>query len=107
MKAILSLTLIAFVFSISAQKRTLEYSDFSEISLGVPGTLYVKQGNTDEIIVDCDDDVFDEIEFELRGDRLVIKNERNWNWRNSFRKSDLDIYVTMRDIERLSLSGSG
>ena len=47
------------------------------------------------------------IEFEMKGDRLVIKKEGKWNWNDGWRRSEVDIYVTMKDIEELSVSGSG
>ncbi len=98
----------ALLISLQAQKRNVDVGDFSELSLGIPATLYIKQGSNEKVEIDCDDDIFDEIEFEMRGDRLVIKREgKGWNWNNGWRRSEVDVYVTMRTIEALSVSGSG
>lgn len=108
MKTQLILILFSLVcFGSYAQKRTIDVKDFSELSLGIPGTLYLTQGSNESVEIECSDSAFDKIEFELSGDRLTIKRkDRGWSWSNSLR-GDIDIYVTMKDIERLSVSGSG
>lgn len=95
-----------FVFSASAQRRTVDVGSFDNLSLGVAATLYLTQGNNEKVEIECDDDRFDEIEFDYSGDKLVIKNEDKWSWFSSS-KSKVTIYVTMKDISRLSVSGSG
>jgi hypothetical protein len=108
MKYSLSLLIVVFTIgSVLAQKRVVDVSGFSELSFSVAGNLYLKQGSNEKVEVDCDDDIFEDLKFEIKGDRLVIKRENNWRWNSGFRKSDLDIYVTMQDIEKLSVSGSG
>lgn len=108
MKALSTLLILTIIsFAGVSQKRDVDVSGFTELSFAVPGTVYLSQGNEEKVVVDCDDEIFDNLEFELSGDRLTIKREGRWNWRDGFRSSDLDVYITMRDIERLSLSGSG
>lgn len=107
MKNIFTLLLALFFTTVlSAQKRTIDVGSFTSLSLGVAATLHLTQGEDEKVVIDCDDDRFDEIEFDYSGDKLVIKNEDKWNWKSS-RKSDVDIYITMKNIERLSVSGSG
>lgn len=98
---------IAITFAAFSQKRTVDVNNFSELSLGIAGTVYLKQGSSNKVEIECDDDIFDEIEFEMRGDRLAIKRDGNWGWGNGWRRSEVDIYVTMNSIEGLSVSGSG
>lgn len=107
MKNILTLFAgLLLTFSLSAQKRTIDIGTFSELSLGISATLYLTQGNDEKVEVECDDDDFDEIEFDHSGGKLSIKNKDKWSWSSS-RKSDVKIYITMKDIDRLSVSGSG
>lgn len=101
---LLSITITLPAFS---QKRTVDVGSFSELSLGISGTVYLRQRNDEKVEIECDDDIFEEIEFEMRGDKLVIKKDGNWNWGSGWRRSEVDIYVTMRSIEALSVSGSG
>lgn len=108
MKTFLTLLLSLLITIPSfSQKRTVDVNNFSELSLGISGTVYLRQGSDVKVEIECDDDIYDEIEFEMRGDKLVIKRERSWGWGNGWRRSEVDIYVTMRSIEALSVSGSG
>lgn len=108
MKTLLTFLLSAAItLPLTAQKRSVDVGSFSELSLGISATLYVKQGPNNNLEIECDDDIFEKIEFEIRGDKLVIKKEGKWNWNDGWRRSEVDIYVTMREIEGLSVSGSG
>ena len=101
---VLSLCLVS---SIAAQKRSVDVDNFSSVSLGIPAEMTLKQGSSDKVEIRCDDDVFEEITFEKKGDRLVIKREGSWNWGSGWKKSDVSIDVTMKNIEGVSVSGSG
>ncbi|GAB4253689.1 MAG: head GIN domain-containing protein [Ekhidna sp.] len=107
MKSILSILTVAITLSSAAQTRTVDVGSFDELSLAIPANLYLTQGSSEKVEIKCDDDIFEEIEFDKKGDRLVIKREGNWNWGNGWRKSEVDIYVTMVTIEELAVSGSG
>ena len=108
MKTLITLLLsITIVMPASSQSQTVDVGSFSELSLGIPATVYLKQGSSSSVEVRCDEDIFDEIEFEMKGDRLVISREGSWSWGSSWRKSEVDIYITMNTIEALSVSGSG
>ncbi len=91
-----------------AQGRKISVDDFDELIFGLPGRLYLTQGDTEKVEIDCSDDQFDEIEIENRGGRLYIRNRdsNRWGWRG-FRGGDITVYVTMKDIRRLDVSGSG
>jgi len=101
------LSLVLLTALVSAQKRTIDVNSFSELSLGISANLYVKQGSNEKVEIECDDDIFDKIEFNMSGDRLSIIKEGRWNWRDGWGNSEVTIYVTMKEIERLSVSGSG
>jgi len=100
------LLLLVGISSATAQRRTVNVGDFSKISFGVPGTLYLTQGSNEKIEVEASDDAFDRIEFKIEGSRLKIRNEKN-SWRNWSGNSKINVYVTMRDIEGIGVSGSG
>lgn len=106
-------TLITFLLTVTimlpsyAQERTVDVGDFDELSLSIPANLYLKQGSSNSVTIECDDDIFDDIDFDLSGDRLVIERDGGWSWGSGWRKSEVTIYVTMKNLERLSISGSG
>lgn len=108
MKAKITFLIITIMaLGVSAQKRTIDVSEFSELSFGIPGVLYLTQGSNEKVEIECSDSVFERIEFEMKGDKLVIRNENNSGWKNGFKGSDVRIYVTMKDIEHIGVSGSG
>lgn len=89
-------------------KETRNVSDFTGVKMAVPGNLYLKQGNKQEVIIEASDDILERIETEVRGGNLVIKEESNWSWK--WWKSNMgkiNIYITATTIDYLSVSGSG
>lgn len=105
----ISTLLLALAISVSSygQKRTVDVGSFDELSLGISGTVYLKQGSSEKVEIECDDDIFEKIEFDMKGDKLVIKREDSWGWNSGWRRSEVDIYITMKDIRGLAVSGSG
>ncbi|MEJ7643813.1 MAG: DUF2807 domain-containing protein [Chryseolinea sp.] len=106
--------LIALLLPISlvnAQTReTRKVDTFTKVSFGVSGKLYLRQGSPQKVEIEGKAEVLKEIDIEVQGDRLVIGKEGKWsNWFWSDRDDDeeVKVYVTMKDIEGLSVSGSG
>lgn len=102
------LALLLFSAAAVAQTReTRNVDTFTKISFRVPGKLYLRQGNTQKVEIEGKKDVLQEIETEVEGSRLVIGKEgkwNNWNWGDDDR---VTVYITMTNIEGLSVSGSG
>lgn len=90
-----------------AQKRTVSVDAFSKLTFGISGNVYIKQGSKQTIEVECSDKVFDKISFDHSGDELKIKSNESWSWGSGINKSALTIYITMVDINALSVGGSG
>ena len=89
-----------------AQKRTIDIKGVKELSFGIPGNLYLKQGKSERFEIECDDDIFDDIEFERRGNKLIITKE-NYRWGSGWKNSEVKIYMTAKELEKISVSGSG
>jgi hypothetical protein len=101
--------LIALVFTtalVSAQsKETRNVKDFTKVSFGVSGDLFIKIGPEFRLTIEGDKRALDEIETVVSGDRLAIKRE---NWRFSFNDNDrVTINLTMPELEGVGVSGSG
>ena len=106
--------LIAFVLTISlvhAQTReTRKVDTFTKVSFGVPGKLYLRQGSPQKVEIEGKAEVLKEIDIEVQGERLVIGKEGKWSdWFSSDNNDDeeVKVYITMQDVEGLSVSGSG
>jgi hypothetical protein len=110
----LSLFLLALHFTpgtLSAQSttETRTVSNFSKLRLDVPATLYLSQGETEELKLEGDASYLEKIETTVDGDKLVIKSRRrwsDWNWWSN-RRREVKIYLTMKTIRGISISGSG
>ena len=106
MKKNLTLIILSvFLFSTSfAQKKEIrDVDDFTAVSFGVAGELFLKQGSQFRVEIEGDEDLLDVIETYVQNDRLVIKKK---NWRIKPNKK-VTVYITMEEIDGLSVSGSG
>ncbi len=104
---LLIISLIAFVtLSFSQKKETRTVGEFSRLSYGVSGDLHLTQGNENSVVIEADEETLGDITTEVRGDKLIIRHKDNswWNWGDSKKAT---IYVTMKNIEGISVAGSG
>ena len=96
------LFLLSVTVKTHAQKETRNVAEFTKISFATSGNLYLIQGNTQSVVLEGDD--LDEYKTEVSGGRLKIgRKSNNWSWNN--RK--IDVYITIKKLEGLSVSGSG
>ena len=102
------LILVLLTSTLFAQtKENREVDTFTKISFRVPGKLYLKQGSPQKVEIEGSSDVLKKIETKVDGDRLIIGTEEkwfNWNWSND---DKVNVYITVKDIDGLSVSGSG
>ncbi len=106
MKRNLTIIILALLVSSagSAQDRQKRDVDgFTALSFGAAGELFLKQGNNFSVELEGDKDLLEVIETEVKNGRLVI---RKTNWR-IMRNEKVTVYITMPEIDGLSVSGSG
>jgi len=102
------LTLVlAFSLLMAQNKETRNVETFTKLSFRVPGKLYLKQGPVQKVELQGEKDVLAKIETEVSGGRLSIGRENDnwkmWDWDDE----KITIYITVKDIEGISVSGSG
>ena len=86
------------------QKQTREVGSFHGVALNVPGTVELRIGNTDNVTIEADDNILPLIETAVENGTLRIRPaKRNAN----FRQSSLTIVIQARQVERISVGGSG
>jgi len=104
-KLFTTIAILSFIVSagMSQDRKNIDADDFTGISFGVWGYLTVEQGNTFKVVLEGDDELLDAIEVKVNNGRLTIRKP---NWRKA-RNKKLTVYVTMPEIESLSVSGSG
>jgi hypothetical protein len=113
MKTKISTGLLLLLLSLSTvmaqTKETRSVSTFTKISFRFPGKLYLRQGSPQKVEVEGKKDVLEKLETEVDGDRLIIGREgkgwMDWNWGDNDDK--VNVYITVKDIEGLSVAGSG
>lgn len=109
---ILSILLLVslFTFQIQAQnKETRNVGAFEAIQMSMSGRVYVTQGNRNEVIVEADRDDLEKVRTEVRNGRLVIgsRSNRSWfSWGSNF-DGRVNVYVTVKELRSVTVSGSG
>ena len=79
---------------------------FTGINLAVSADLYISQGDKTEVKLEGPSDLLAKVETSVNMNNLIIRYNRHaWGWGIS--KRDLKIYVTMPEVKRLYLTGSG
>lgn len=96
-------------FAFAQTKETRSVGTFTKLAFRVPGKLILKQGSPQSVVIEGDKELLEKIETEVEGNRLVIGHPDKWRWRDWGWKDDkkVTVYVTVQDIEGLSVSGSG
>lgn len=99
--------LVVGTSSFAQNRETRNIDTFTKLAFRVPGKLYLKQGSPQKVELEGPADVLKEIETEVSGGKLSIGKEgrwMNWNWGDD---DKIIAYITVKDIEAISVSGSG
>jgi len=108
-----SITKIFFVLAMLAGLRaTAEVQDrhltgFHLVNSSTSCDLVITQGNTESVKVDASPKVIDNIITEVRNGELKIYMKKGFHWNNFFNNSKMVIYISVRNISGISMSGSG
>jgi len=104
--------LLALLFvttlALAQNRQTVDVRDFDQISMKIGGTVYVTQGDKNEVVLEGDQDDIDKLEVEVRNGELRIESRRRSSWRfwNSGNVR-VDVYVTVKELNSVTVSGSG
>ncbi|MDY0200649.1 MAG: head GIN domain-containing protein [Tenuifilaceae bacterium] len=82
-----------------------DLTGFNSISLAVSADLYLTQGSEFSLRIEGDEDILQHIKTEVVGNMLRIVNEKRYQLR--WNRDKVKIFVTMPEVEGLSVSGSG
>ena len=88
-------------------KETRDLPEFNSISLRVSGNVYLKQGSTQKVEIEGSERSLEEIETRVVNRRLIIEWEGARRWFSWSNHGSVDIYITVKDIRKLSVGGSG
>jgi len=82
-------------------ERVLDLPDFTGVKLSCEAKVFITQGDVFEVVAVGEDNIIDELELDVQDDTWNIEFDHCVN------DYDLEIYITMPDIEYLGVSGSG
>lgn len=108
-KSFLLLLSISFFLSVTAiaENNVRELPSFSEISLRIPGTVHLEQGAKQSVSIKADESTLEEIITEVKGRTLIIRFKTQNFFLRPFNPGKIDIYITVPEIDALSVAGSG
>ncbi len=84
-----------------AEERKVE--KFRSINVAVPGEVYLMQGEEQKVIIEGSGRVVENLVTEVKNGRLSIRMPSRWRYRRS---DELYVYITMTELEGITLSGS-
>jgi hypothetical protein len=106
---ILLALLLVSALAFAQNRQTIDVKDFDEIINRIGGTVYVTQGNKNEVILEGREDDLEEVNVEVRNGELRIESSRRsrWTFWSDNGTKDVDVYVTVKALKAVRVSGSG
>lgn len=104
---IASFLMVVSLTAFAQNKETRDVQDFDEIVVRISGKVYIKQGNKNEVILEGDERSLERIETEVRGGRLSIGTSNGRRWSSSRSTGRINVYITVKELNGVSVSGSG
>ena len=102
---LLTLFMIIGTVALNAQNREKRnVGDFTKIAFRVPGKVYLRQGSSNSVEIEGTKDVLSIVKTDVEGSTLKIHSPTKWNWSKTDKAT---VYITVRDLESVSVSGSG
>lgn len=92
-----------FSKDMAIEKETRNVTGFDRVNFGIAGDLYINIGSEFKVVLEGEKSMLDEIETEVSGSKLVIKNE-SWHTHGN---TKVTVYITMPELAGLGVSGSG
>ncbi len=105
-----ALPLLACAFQdVAAAVHTEPLDDFTEVTYTLPYRVELVATDSPFVRLEGSEDVFNEIKFQVRGDKLRIYEDRGWlsPWWSSRHADDVTLTVGYYMLEEISLTGSG
>ena len=90
-----------------AENEERDVPSFSEISLRIPAKLHLEQGPKQSVEIKAKSSVMEDIITEVKGRTLTIRFPGKNFFMRDFNPGEIEIYITVPEIDALSISGSG
>jgi len=83
-------------------KQEIKLESLRGINLGISGDVVLTQGSPQKIVVEGQQNIIDNIEREVKGGLWNIRFDKNVR-----ESKNVTVYITLQDLEEISLTGSG
>ncbi|HRV85374.1 MAG TPA: head GIN domain-containing protein [Saprospiraceae bacterium] len=83
-------------------EKNLSLSEIDALGLSISATVHLMQGNSQQIRIKAQQNIIDNIETDVSGGTWNIEFDQNVR-----RHESIDIYVTLKNIKKLAVAGSG
>jgi hypothetical protein len=104
---VVAMTMVTcFSYGQSGSGETRDLKDFTKVSFGVPGELFINIGSEFKVVMEGKKDILKEVVTEVNGGKLVIKRD-NWHFSMFGSNDKITVHITMPEIQGLGVSGSG
>ncbi len=97
---------ISIINPVSAEEQDRTVPSFSKISLRISGNVHLVQGKKQSVRIEAKSSVLEDIITEVKDNTLNIRFPSNFFFRN-MNTGKIDIYITVPEVDGLSISGSG
>ncbi|MGI4022142.1 MAG: head GIN domain-containing protein [Janthinobacterium lividum] len=111
MKPLLKFFLIAILFTatntFASEIQDRKLSGFRAVASTGSFDVVLRQGGSESVKVEADAEVINDIVTEVKNGTLTIRSKNTRNWSNMWNNRKITIYVVAKDLNSVSLSGSG
>jgi phage baseplate assembly protein gpV len=106
-KILVALILLGAGQTFAAATEDRPVSGFHAVESSGSFYVYITQGSTESVKVEAPDDVIKNVLTEVKDGTLHIYTKEKFTWKNLFNNKKVSVYVTVKNIDAISLSGSG
>lgn len=92
---------------VNAEEEKRDVPTFSEIALKISAKVYLKQGDEQSVRIVAKESVLEDIITDVKGRKLSIRFPNSNFFQRSFNPGKIEIYITVPEVDALSVSGSG
>lgn len=97
---------ISLINPVSAEEQERNVPSFSKIALHISANVYVEQGSKQSIRIEAKSSTLEDIITEVKDRSLHIRFPNKDIFRR-FNPGKIDIYITVPEVDGLTISGSG
>jgi hypothetical protein len=107
-KTFIALLLIAGSTTFAkANNEDRHLSGFHAVNVAGSFDVLIKQGSKESVVVDAPADVINYVVTAVENGTLKIYTKENSGWKNLFSNKKVIVYVTLKTVDAISLTGSG